>query len=118
MQIDASQLRGLAADLTGVSKTAGQAARAVVRKTALDVERTAKGLVPVDTGNLRASIGHSDLRAMGTSGSIEAEIGPSANYGIYVEEGTSRMGPQPYMQPALDRVAPAFEAAMGKVADL
>lgn len=112
MGIDASQLAALAADLTGASDKAKGIAGRVVRKSAADLEAAAKMLAPVDTGNLRASIGTTMASA------TEAEIGPTANYGIYLEMGTSKMAPRPYMKPATDRVEPGFVAAMEKVADL
>lgn len=106
-------LRKLSADLQKAARNTGQRAQLVVRKTAKDIEATAKNLVPVDTGNLKGSIGTSDLRRVGRSGSLSVEIGPTADYGEYVEVGTSRMGPRPYMGPAADRHASAFEQAMG-----
>lgn len=106
------QLRRLSADIARAAATTGKRAQLVVRKTAIDIERSAKNMVPVDTGNLKGSIGHSDLRGVGRSGSLGAEIGPTANYGAFVELGTSRMAPQPYMGPAADLHAPAFEQAM------
>lgn len=77
------------------------------------IERDAKILAPVDTGNLRASISASDTRDGDTRG---IEVGPSANYGGFVEDGTSRMRPQPYMGPALDRVSPQFVTGMTAIA--
>lgn len=107
----ADPLRALSADLTAAGRQVGTRARAVIRKAAYDIERDAKALAPVDTGNLKNSIGHSDLR-IGTSGQLVAEIGPTANYGIFLELGTSRMPAQPFMGPAADRNTPSFEAAM------
>lgn len=104
-------LRALSADLTAAGRQVGNRARTVIRKTAMDIEREAKNLAPVDTGNLKNSIGHSDLR-IGTSGQLVAEIGPTANYGIFLELGTSRMPAQPFMGPAADKHTPSFEAAM------
>lgn len=104
-------LRALAADLAAAGRQVKQGARTVVAKTALDVERTAKELAPVDTGNLKSSIGHSDLRA-GSSDQMVAEVGPTANYGIFLELGTSRAPAQPFMGPAADRHTPGFEQAM------
>ena len=117
MDFDASELVKLAKDLGDGPREFGQLARTVVRKTATDVAKTGKQLAPVDTGNLKSSIGTSDLRAMGTAGSIEAEVGPTAAYGRYVEQGTSRMAPQPYMGPAADKHAPAFEQALADIAE-
>lgn len=117
MEIDASGFRELAASFTQGAASVGPAAQMAVRKTALDVEKDAKALAPVDTGNLKGSIGHSDLRTVGQSGSLEALVGPTADYGVHLEFGTSRMAPQPFMGPALDRQAPAFEQAMAILAE-
>lgn len=113
--MDDAPLRKLAADIRKAAKTTGQRAQVVVRKTATDIEGTAKQLAPVDTGNLKGSIGHSDLRTVGRSGTLAVEIGPTASYGVFLELGTSRMAPQPYMGPAADRHAPAFEQAMAQI---
>jgi HK97 gp10 family phage protein len=104
---DVSQVLRLAADLGKTSAETTTRASAAVRKSALDIERDAKTKAPVDTGNLRNSIGTTTTLA-----GLEAQIGPTANYGAFVEYGTSRMGPQPYMGPALDANEPAFVAAM------
>jgi HK97 gp10 family phage protein len=109
------QLRRLSTDIRKAAATTGRRAQQVVRKTAYDIERTAKNLVPVDTGNLKSSIGHSDARSVGRSGTLAIEIGPTANYGQFVEFGTSRMAPQPYMGPAADKHEPAFDAAMAEL---
>jgi HK97 gp10 family phage protein len=111
MGIDASALRGLKADLGKASFKATGLASAVIAKTALDIEATAKSLAPVDTGNLRNSIST-------TIKPLSAEIGPTAAYAVYVEFGTSRMGPQPFMNPAFYKHLPAFNAAMAKIAEL
>ena len=117
MGIENNEVRKLAAGLTKVGPRTGRLTQMVVRKTARDITRDAKLLAPVDTGNLRASIGHSDLRTVGTSGDMSVEIGPTANYGIYQELGTSRHAPQPFMGPAADRNRGPFEQAMAQVAE-
>ncbi|WP_235939398.1 HK97-gp10 family putative phage morphogenesis protein [Occultella kanbiaonis] len=115
--IDGSGFHTLAAELGAKTGRMGQLAQVVVRKTALDIERDAKAFVPVDTGNLRSSISHSDLRGVGQSGVLEAEVGPTANYGHFVEFGTSQHGPAAYMGPAMDRNAPAFADAMAQLVE-
>lgn len=107
-------LRTLAADLTKAGAKAQNMARLVVEKTTLDIEADAKNYSPVRTGNLRASIGHTYSYE---DGAVESEIGPTASYGSYLEFGTSRMAPRPYMAPALERRAPAFEKAMTYLLD-
>jgi len=82
----------------------------VVRKAAFDVERFAKTYAPVDTGFLRSSI-HTVIKTNNLR-VYSAEIIADADYASYVEYGTSRMAPQPYLQPALDRVMPGFLAVM------
>lgn len=104
-------LNRIAADLSRAGRESGRRARQVVRKTALDVEATAKQFVPVDTGNLKNSIG-TDVILDGGEGRIEAVVGPTAEYGAYVEFGTSRQAPAAYMGPALDRHSPGFAAGL------
>jgi HK97 gp10 family phage protein len=110
MGFDTSAIRQLQADLGKLSARAVPTASRAVAKTAHDIEADAKGLAPVDTGNLRNSIS-SDI------GVLSAEIGPTAEYGLYVEEGTSRMAPQPYMGPAADNRFPELEQALGAIVD-
>lgn len=109
--IDMTEINTLAVSLESAAGTVGARASQVVRKTAHDIEAQGKQFAPVDTGNLRNSIG-STVTGDGRFGIIEAEIGPTANYGAYVEFGTSRHGPAAYMGPALDRHTPGFVAAL------
>lgn len=112
MPANADDVRRLATSLANVGARTGALAQIAVRKTAKDIEATAKAKVPVDTGNLKGSIGTSDLRRVGQSGGLSVEIGPTAEYGEFVEFGTSRMAPQPYMGPAADVHLPLFEQAV------
>lgn len=127
MSFDASELRNLAADLGTVPKIAGQLAKTAVKKTAKDIEASAKATAPRDparppqdpsrpvTGNLRNSIKTSDLRNV-SQDSPAAEVRASANYAIYQELGTSTMPARPFMGPAADKHAPAFQEAMAQIA--
>ena len=68
----------------------------------------AKANVPVDTGELRDSI-EKTLRQGNKGGVVEvgSNIGSSAQahgyYAFFVEYGTSKMPPKPYLRPALDK---------------
>ena len=106
MDWETGELKKLSADLGKASIETTRKAGQVVAKAAADVERIAKTAAPVDTGNLRNSIGTS------MQGPLAAEIGPTASYGIYLEFGTYKMAASPYMGPAIDRVGPLFTAAM------
>lgn len=112
MDADFSEVRRFAADLSAVGPRVVKQARTVVQVVCAQTKRDAQILAPVDTGNLRNSITY-ETRAGGRG--IVGEVGPTADYGVYVEFGTSRMGPQPYMGPATDRGEQAFLAAMSAI---
>lgn len=114
LKLDADALRSFGSDLAGQAGKIAAMGAAVVQKSAYDVQRGAMARCPVDTGNLRASI---SMEFRGGGASVEAEIGPTASYGGYVEDGTSRMAPQPYMGPATDAVEPKFLAAIAKLTE-
>jgi HK97 gp10 family phage protein len=113
---DFSQVNRLAFDIGKVTAEAQVLASKAVRKTLFDIEADAKQLAPVDTGNLRNSIS-SDITGDGRHGAMSAEIGPTAEYGVYQEYGTSTQPGQPFLGPAYDRRAPALEAMLGRLAD-
>lgn len=114
--IDVSELRQLSADLNMASGRVGALASAAVRKTAHDIEADAKALAPVDTGALKGSIS-TTITGDGRTGAMEAEVGPTVDYGQHVEYGTSRQAPQPYLGPAFDRRAPSLEDALAQLAE-
>lgn len=114
MSSDANELRAFAADLRKTSGRAQGMARMAVAKTAADITADAKVMAPYRTGNLRNSIGY-DVQE--DPSGVEAEIGPTASYGVHLEYGTSRMAPRPFLGPAYDRRMPTFEQAMGKLLD-
>jgi|SRR6185312_14966042 len=99
--------------------------QALVKKTAFDVEASAKGNAAVDTGFMRSSIyvkteDSSDNSAGGKDAFPEVEI-PEHNaalipvgavYGIFVEYGTHKMGAQPFMTPAVEQARQPFLDAL------
>ena len=112
MTADARQLTSLATDLTKAAKNVQPVASAAVRKTAADIIRDAQIAAPVRTGNLRNSI-TADIENRPSV--VSAEVGPTAEYGAYVEFGTSRQAPQPYLGPAADRHVPLLETALSSL---
>lgn len=108
MDADFSETTRYAADLGKVGPVVVKQARLAVEMAVRGTEREAKMFAPVDTGNLRNSI-TSDIRG------LTGVVGPTADYGAYVEYGTSRMGPAAYMGPAFDRNAAVFVQAMTKI---
>jgi len=79
------------------------AAVAEVKRTAFDIQAEAQRIVPVRTGTLRRSI-HTVTSEEG----LHAEVGPSVEYGLYVEFGARGRSARPYMRPAAAKVLPAF----------
>ena len=62
---------------------------------------SAPGEAPaVDTGRLRASITH---RVEMESGEVVGYVGTNVEYAPYLEFGTTRMKPRPFMVPAIER---------------
>lgn len=79
------------------SSPSGPVGKELVRRS-VRVERAAKLACPVDTGRLRSSITRETGR---DDRGLVARIGTDVHYGIFVEMGTTRMRPQPYLRPAL-----------------
>lgn len=71
------------------------------------VKDSAVSLCPVDTGTLRNSI------SVSVNGS-NAEISANTDYAAYVEFGTSKMAPKPYLVPALLENADSIISAMAE----
>ncbi len=65
----------------------------------------AKSIVPVRTGTLQRSI-------MFSGGDGEYQVGSRVFYAPFVEYGTSRMRPQPFLGPALLWNIPALKEAL------
>lgn len=113
MHLDISELYDLERDLEKGAAKVEKAAPLVVAKTAFEIEATAKIYAPVDTGNLEAGIS-TDVDG------LTAEIGPTADYGEYVERGTTnedgseRTPAHWYMKAATEDHTPSFVDAMSK----
>lgn len=82
----------------------GPTSRYLLRQGIL-VSNAAKVLCPVDTGRLRSSIGVSQQSG---SGGMVTTVEATADYALYVEEGTRYQRAQPYLRPALDQVMGAI----------
>lgn len=81
-------------------------------KATIDTANGARELAPVDTGYLRAAI----TTATGVSGStVWGEVTAGAEYAPYVEHGTSRMAPQPYMSPSFEKNSAKWLQALGQL---
>lgn len=115
MPLDVSDVDRFANRLTAQAAVIPVRVREVVTATAYLIEGDAKMLAPVDTGALRASISTTIDAGIDE---VTAEVGPTVEYGIYQELGTSRMTAQPYLGPAFDRHTPNFLQALEQAANL
>lgn len=75
----------------------GPVGKEIARRT-IQVDRRAKGLCPVDTGRLRASIA---WRLGKDSRGLLGIVGTSTAYAPYVEFGTRYAAAQAFLRPAL-----------------
>jgi hypothetical protein len=122
VDLDASELNLLAAQLRGKAGAVGADAAAVVRKGALNVKNDAR--------KLSSGLGHAplypfsigfDVTGDGRFGSIEAEIGPDKEkpqgaLGNLLEYGSVNNAPLAHLGPALDREGPRFADALEEIA--
>jgi HK97 gp10 family phage protein len=105
IRIDLSQVHQLADDLRKASDTIEPKARLVVAAGGHRVLATMQTRTPVDTGHLKSS------ETVDVDG-LRFEAGPTADYGEYVELGTSRMAAEPYAGPAFDHELPSIIDAL------
>ena len=115
-------------NLNNLIRRIPQRARDRVKAVAFQIEALAKMKAPVDTGSLRNSI-YTSLKDENNppevatealpnpSNELTAFVGPSVEYGIYQELGTSTMDAQPYLLPAARRVEQQLEEHFGSIAD-
>ncbi len=78
---------------------------------------------PKITGSLRRSIkSHPARKGLGEITVQVSAGGPSSphdvDYAVFVHEGTSRMGPNPFMRKAFNKVIPQWEKEVADVAEL
>ncbi|MGY0837150.1 HK97-gp10 family putative phage morphogenesis protein [Aerococcus urinaeequi] len=71
-----------------------------LNRSALRIERKAKYYSPWDTGFMSMSIFSHKV------GNLQWEVSSPAEYSIYVELGTRRQNPQPFLYPAVEEEFP------------
>lgn len=115
-EVDVSEILALEAELQNQAEARiKEGARIIVRKSTLDTQAGGQARSPVDTGFNRSSI-TSTFR--GNAAEFSGETGPTSEYGDFLERGTSRMAPRPYMFPSADITEPKFFEAADKLAEV
>lgn len=112
MRVDVSEVMALARDIEQNAAQVPTQARTVIHKVGYDTLATMQAGTPIDTGNLKNSEGI-DF----TDDGLGFEVGPTAEYGGYVEEGTSRMHAEPYAGPAADREFPNVDEGLAAIGE-
>ena len=106
------EIRQMANKFAAAPAKATALIRTATVKTTIDTAADARRNSPVDTGYLRSSIATEyEFSGEGVTGSVEA----GANYAVFVENGTSRMAPQPFLRPAFDKHREKWIRAMEQV---
>jgi HK97 gp10 family phage protein len=95
----------LAVELAAAAATVGPKAEALAAKTRTDIKNTAVERVAVGEGILRDSIRE-------TGDGVEA----TADHARFVEDGTYKDAPQPFMGPALDEHEEPFVTGLEVIA--
>ncbi|MEV5819300.1 HK97-gp10 family putative phage morphogenesis protein [Micromonospora haikouensis] len=111
-----AELAAIEAQLRSAEKRIGVKGSQVVRRSTEEGAGVARRMAAVDTGFMRSSVTTSFTGDAG-SGVMDGEWGPEASYAKFVEHGTSRMAPQPFVVPSLDAVTPGFVAACEAISD-
>jgi HK97 gp10 family phage protein len=112
IEFDGSELNSFSASFHGVVDEVAAKVVLATRKSAADIKRDAMILAPFDTGFLKGSITYDTTIS---ANAIEAEIGPTAEYGVWLEEGTSTMAPHAFMGPAFDRNEGYYAQALSSI---
>lgn len=109
MEIEIIGLTELENKLSNLDEKLSKALAEALDEISKKIRDDAKSFAPVDTGSLRKSIrtekkGNLEASIIaGGGGLVNPRTGREVDYAGYVEYGTSRMSPQPYMQPALEK---------------
>lgn len=95
------------------------ASRPLIKELMDEAAQTGQALsqreVPVDTGTLRDSIAFRATTNHGWAFLLKAVAG--ADYATFVEEGTSRMPPRPFLMPGVELAADQIEVLLGEMVD-
>lgn len=94
-----------------IADALADAMASALEEVGLLAERYAKKECPVRTGRLRSSITHT-LDMHGASG--DAYVGTNVEYGKWVENGTSRQKPHPYLKPAATQHMDEYRSVIRK----
>lgn len=105
------ELVALSETLAGVSGRVTPAVTKAISDGGEQIRDLARDLAPKASGKMSRSIQSTLLRSGGGT-EISAEIGPTSYYGRFVEHGTAKMAPHPFLSPAADQRTDAIAEAI------
>lgn len=114
MWVDTSELQAFGSKLGKAGVRVGARGAQIVRAGAHKMERRMKATSKVDTGAMKNSVS-SSIVGDGRATSILAEVGPSVDYAVYVNNGTSRMAGDDFVGRAFDAEIGGIMAAVGQL---
>lgn len=114
LRVDTSELDALAQRVGRGSATVATKGAQIIRTGASKIERRMKATAKVDTGAMKNSVS-TDISGGGTS--IEAEVGPTVDYAIFVNNGTSKMAGDDFVGRAFDAEIGGIMSAVGRLGD-
>lgn len=117
MDADVSQILSLARDFDRAGNEVGDKTLAAVKAAAAVAERVAKAKVHRLTGDTERSI-NTKIYGSGRIAGARAVVRADDPAGWYLEAGTVRSRPFPFMSPAGAAAEPGFVKAMEKLADI
>lgn len=95
-EVEIIGLNALLVTLNEVTDDIGRKVGDLIQQAGQECQAEAKGHAPVDTGRLRDSITYE------ATGDLEATVSTDVPYSTFVELGTYKMAPRPYMLPAFE----------------
>lgn len=109
MAFQTPELNKLVLDLGLAGRRSEEEVKRITEEHIGRVSDTMRSLVSVDTGATLESISDEVTSGQGT---VTGESGPTTRQAIFLEYGTSRMGPQAFAGPSLDRHSADYEKAI------
>ncbi len=120
MRAEVRGLQSLRSKLKRLGEAEADALNREIKRAVVNIEATAKGRAPVDTGRLRNSLAH-EIRRKAKAGSADegasAAVGTNVSYAPYVEFGTRHQRARPYLFPALEDERPKFIERLRRAID-
>lgn len=113
--IETSGVETVASSFAGAAAAIQWKARMQVARTAAEIAGTQRALIPTATGRTKGTIS----TTIGDKG-MSAAVGPGgkrAHIARFLEYGTVKMSPRPFIGPSADKHLPGFEAALERLAE-